>query len=213
MSLTTLDGLLWAAGFLLNAALLLVLLLRRRFRTLPWFTAWMSFDVLFSGILFGLERANLHHAYTLTYWSGAVIDLVFQVAVVVEIGRAVLRRNGRWVERAGRRFALMGAGSAVLAAAAAFSVHPAARSALSLWTMRGTLFTAVLICLLFTAVIAASQQFGLGWRSYAMREGYGLTIWALTSFVTETLHGFFGSDRYFKTLDYIEMVVWMGALL
>ena len=212
MSFTALDNLLWAAGFLLNAVLLCVLLLRRRYRTLPWFTAWIGFGSLFTILLFVANRLGLHRAYVVTYWSGALVDLAFQVAVVVEIGRIVLRRSGRWVEGAKGRFVAMALGGATLAAALTFAVKPLADGALSLWTMRGNLFTALLICFLFTAVVAASQQLGLGWRNFVMREGYGLTVWALTGFVVETMHGYFGSQRYFKTLDHIEMAVYLGSL-
>jgi len=40
MHFTTLDNVLWAAGFIGNVALLCVLLLRRRWRTFPVFTLY-----------------------------------------------------------------------------------------------------------------------------------------------------------------------------
>ena len=213
MSLTFLDELLWAVGFLLNAALLSVLLGKGRYRVLPWFTTWIGFGILFTVVLFAAQRFGSRHLYTICYWAGAVLDVALQIAVVIEMGRLVLKRSGRWVEGAKGRFLVMAACGTALAAALAWAVKPYAPTALDLWTIRGNLFTAMLICLLFTAVVAASQQFGLGWRTHVMQEGYGLTVWALTGFIVETLHGYFGAVRHFSSLEHTRMMVWFGSLL
>ena len=213
MTLTALDKLLWLAGAILNGALLFVLLYRGRYRVLPWFTTWIAFGSLFTLTLFTVNELGSRHAYAACYWSGAVLDLLFQVAVVVEMGRIVLRRSGRWVEGAKGRFTALACAGAALAALLAWSVKPSATNRFDVLAIRGNLFTAVLICLLFTAVIAASQHFGLGWRSHVMREGYGLTIWALTGFAVETLHGYFGSTRHFYGLEQIRNIVYAGSLL
>ena len=213
MALTTLDKLLWATDAVLNLALFVVLLYRRRYRVLPWFTAWIAFGSLFTLVLFVALRFGSQHLYALCYWSGAVLDLLFQIAVVIEMGRIVLRRSGRWVEGAKGRFAAMALIGTAVAAVLAWSVKPAATDRFDVLAIRGNLFTAVLICILFTAVIAASQHFGLGWRTYVMREGYGLTIWALTGFAVEALHGYFGSVRHFHALEHLRNFVYDGALL
>ncbi len=213
MTLISLENLLWAAGFICNAALLLVLIVRKRYRVLPWFTAWIGFGSLFTILLFTFTRLHAHHAYFVCYWSGAVLDLVFQVAVVIEMGRIVLRRSGQWVEGAKGRFTAMAATAVAIAAGLSFAVKPFGATRFDVWTIRGNLFTAILICFLFTAVVAASQQFGLGWRTLVMREGYGLTVWALTGFLVDTLHGYFGTGWYFTTLDHISMAVYLGSLI
>ena len=213
MKALSLENLLWAAGFICNAALLLVLLARKRYRVLPWFTAWIGFGTLFTTTLFLCSRVGTNHAYAVCYWIGAVLDLILQVTVVIEMGRIVLRRSGQWVEGAKGRFTTMAITGVAIAAGLSFSVKPFAASSFDVWTVRGNLFTAILICFLFTAVVAASQQFGLGWRTLVMREGYGLTVWALTGFLVDTLHGYFGTHWHFNTLDHLNMAVYLGSLL
>lgn len=213
MSLTLLETLLWAAGSLLNAALLCCLLFRRRFRTLPWFTAWIAFGSLFSLFLYLSHTFGPRTLYAVTYWSGAFVDMLFQIAVVLEIGRLVLRRNGQWVEGAGRRLLLAGGAGAVAATVLALGVKPADTAGLDLWTTRGNIFTAILVCTLFTGVVAASQQLGLGWRSHAIRVGYGLTFWALAAFALDSLHGYFGPHRYAKGIDYVEKLAYVASLI
>ena len=109
MKFSLLATVIWAAGFVLNAALLLVLLCKRRYRAVPWFSGWIGFGCLYTITLFIAYRIGSKHLYAVLYWSGAFIDLLFQVAVVLEIARNVLQRSGRWVEGARLRLILMGA--------------------------------------------------------------------------------------------------------
>jgi hypothetical protein len=186
---------LWAAGFVLNTALLLVLLYKRRYRTVPCFTAWCGFGCL----------------YTITLFWG--YSLVLQVAVVLEIARSALRRSGRWVEGARRRLVFMGLIAPIIALGMAWFMTPAAETRLDAWDARGSLFTTILICLLFTAVMVASQQLGLGWRSHIMRESYGLVMWTLVAFVTDTLHAYWRTLGHFTLLENIRIVFFQGALI
>lgn len=213
MNLSLMAILLWAAGFVLNAALLTVLLYRRRYRTVPWFTAWIGFGSVYTLTLFSVYRLGSHHLYTVLYWSGAFIDLLLQVAVVLEIARIVLRRSGRWVEGARARIAVGGGIAPLIAFGMAVAMKPAAETRLDIWDARANLFTTILICLLFTGVMAASQQLGLGWRSHVMREGYGLTVWALVAFATDTLHAYWRTMAHFTALEHVRMVAYLGSLV
>lgn len=213
MSLTLLDTLLWAAGSLLNAALLCVLLLRGRFRTLPWFTTWIAFGSLFNLACYLTRQWGSHGMYAVVYWTGAFVDMLLQIAVILEIARLVLMRRGRWVDGAARRLLIIGALGTGLAASLALADKPVDSTGLVLWSERGNIFAAVIVCSLFTGVVAVSQQLGLGWRSHAIRVGYGLTAWALVAFAVDALHGYFGPHHYAESLNHVQDCVFVASLL
>ncbi len=213
MNFSLVAKVLWTADFTLHAVLLFVLLYRRRYRSVPWFTAWIASEMMFSVASFLSYRFGSHHTYAKVYWSADFLDLLLQVAVVLEIARTVLRRSGRWVEGARVRLVLMGATAPVVALAMAWAMKPAAATRLDSWEARTSLFTTILICLLFTAVMAASQQLGLGWRSHVMREGYGLTVWVLVAFLTDTLHAYWRTAEHFTALEHIRIAVFQASLI
>jgi hypothetical protein len=204
---------LWAAGFVSNTGLLFVLLYKRRYRTVPCFTAWIGFGCLFTITLFLGYRLGSKHLYKVLYWSGAFPDLLLQVAVVLEIAHTVLRRSGRWVDGARRRMIFMGSIAPFIALGMACFMRPAAQTALDGLGARSDLFATILICLLLTTVMVASQQLGLGWRSHIMRESYGLAVWIIVGFVTDTLHAYWRTLGHFTFLENIRGISFLGALI
>jgi hypothetical protein len=85
MNLSHLDLLFWAMSFIGNVALLLVLLLRGRFRNLPIFTALITLNVVRTIALFLIRRHNAQSMYFYTFWSLAVLDVGLQFAIVYEL--------------------------------------------------------------------------------------------------------------------------------
>jgi hypothetical protein len=203
----------WAAGFVLNAALFLVLLYKRRYRSVPWFSGWIGFGCLYTITLFIAYRIGSKQLYAVLYWSGAFIDLLFQIAVVLEIARSVLQRSGRWVEGARVRLILVAAIAPIVGLGMAWFMTPAAETRLDALEARGSLFTTILICLLISSVIAASQHLGLGWKSHIMRESYGLIVWTLVAFITDTLHAYWRTMGHFTALEDVRMVFYQASLI
>ena len=213
MSLSLGATVLWAVGFLLNAVLFFVLVFKRRYRTVPWFTAWMGVELIYTIALFLGYRFASSHTYAVMYWSADFLDVLLQIAVVLEIARAVLKRSGRWVEGSRLSLSLMAATAPVVAFLMAWFMHPAARSSLDAWAARSSLFTTILVCLLFTAVVVASQQLGLGMRSHVMRESYGFIVWNVVAFITDSLHAYWGTLGHFTLLENTRIAVFQAVLL
>lgn len=207
VNLTTMATVLWAAGFVLNAALLVVLLYKRRYRVVPWFTVFIAAGCAYTIALFLGFRFSSKHVYAVIYWSCDFIDLLLQVAVVLEIARIVLQRSGRWVEGARLRLTIMGASAPVIAGVMALLMKPAAETRLDGLYARGSLFATMLVFLLFVSVVAASFQLGLGWQNFAMRVSYGLVIWVSVGFMTDTLHSYWRTLGHFSLLENVHIVV------
>lgn len=213
MNLSLMATMLWAAGFVLNAVLLSVLLYKRRYRIVPWFTAWIGCGCVYTLALFVSYRFGSKGVYALIYWSSDFIDLLLQIAVILEIAAIVLQRSGRWVEGARMRLSIMGATAPLVALGMAWFMKPAAETNLDAWAARTSLFTTVLVLLLFVAVVMASHQLGLGWRSYAMRESYGLFVWAVAAFATDTLHAYWRTLGHFTLLENMRIAVFQIAAI
>src|SRR5260370_38679508 len=175
MNLTTLDNILWAAGFVGHTALLVVLLVRRRWREFPVFTSLIGYQALVTISLFLIFRYGKRESYTLAYWISVVGDFVFQLALIFEIARVVLRPTGTWVRDARSSFIMAGGIGAVVALALCLTVRPLMPSALSVWEVRGNLFTALLMCELFMAMLYASDRLGLQCRNHVLGVAHGLT--------------------------------------
>ena len=211
MNLSLMATVLWVAGFILNAALLFVLLFKRRYRTLPWFTAFIAAGCLYTIALFLGYRYGSKRAYAVIYWSCDFIDLLMQIGVVLEIGRAVMTRSGKWVEGAGSRLVMMGLSAPLIAAIMALLMKPAAETRMDGLYARASLFTTILVFLLFVGVVAASHQLATGWRSHAMRVSYGLVIWVSVGFVTDTLHAYWRTLGHFTLLENVHIVAFQGV--
>ena len=213
MNLSLQATLLWAAGFICNAALLSILIYKGRVRSVPWFTAWISFGILYTIALFTAFRGGSKDLYRILYWGGAFLDLLLQIAVVFEIASYVFRRGGRWVEGARGRLAAVGVAGPIAGGIMAWKMTPAATSQLDALDSRASLFTTVVLCTFFASVLLVSQQVGVGWRTRVLREGYGLIAWALVAFVTDTLHAYWRTVEHFTELEHVRMVAYLGSLV
>lgn len=200
---------LWAAGILCNAALVLILLLKKCWKIVPFFTAWIAFDLVYSTIGVAAYQAN----YTWIYWVCALLDFLLQIAVLLEIGFGVLRRNGQWVEESKRELLPFLICGPILACVLALTMTPSTKSVLQALAARANLFSTILVCSLFTAVVRASQQLGLDWRSFIARISYGLMFWTAVAFFTNTLHAYWRTLWHFQALENIRAAAFQLALL
>lgn len=207
------DNLLWAAGFVGHVALLAVLFARSRWRTFPFFTSLIAYQVLVTLALFLISRYGSHHSYFLAYWLLALGDYCFQVALVFEIARNVLRSTGTWVREAKNDLLLWSTTGTVLAAALCFALSPPSMTGLDLWEVRATLFTSLLTCELFVSVSSLANRFGLRWRSHVMALGQGLAAWAVIAVIGDVAHFATGWRKELAIFDQIRMYVYLAALL
>ena len=209
----TLSNVLWAAGFFGHVALLVVLVVKHRSRGFPVFTALTAFQAFTTILLFLTRRHGSHHLYVQAYWGTGFVDYAFQVALIFEIARVVLRPTNTWVRDARQSFLLGGGLGLLLAAAVAFSLGSPYAKGLDLWDERITLFTSLLTCELFAAMIISANRLGLQWRSHVVALGQGLTVWALISLGSNVFHVLSGWRPDFALYDDIREFAYLGALL
>ena len=210
MTALTLTNVLWAAGFLGHVALLGVLLFRRRVREFPVFTALIAFHVSVTVVLFLTKRHGSHHGYFLAYWGAAFLDYAFQIALIFEIARIVLRPTGTWVSDARRSFLLWSTIGLLFAVLFAITLGSPFNKGLDLWEERITLFTSLLTCEVFAAMLLTANRLGLQWRSHVVALGQGLTLWSLLNLGSDVLHVLAGWNRDFALYDGIREFAYPG---
>ena len=213
MSFSTLDDMLWAASFVGHVALACVLFYRGRWREFPVFTSWMTFEALTTAVLYVVHAFGTKKGYTLAYWITGFGDYVFQVAVIYEIARDILRPTGRWVQEARRSFLLWGGLGLIVAAALASQLGQPQAKGLNLWDARITVFTSMLTCELFLAMSTAANRLGLQRRNYLVALGLGLTVWACIGLVEDFAHAALGWDREFGMFGHAHEIVYLLVLV
>ncbi len=213
MHFSSLDDALWAASLIGHVALVIVLLVRRRVRDFPVFTSFVFFEAARTVGLFFVLRYGSKHGYFLSYWITGFADYAFQVALLLEVARDVLRPAGRWILQARTSFFAWGGVGLVLSAALAFQIGPPQARGLDLWDVRITIFTSLLTCELFLAMALVANRLSLQWRSHAVAIGQGLAVFSFVALVEEFGHVILGWDRQFAVFVHARMFVYLSVLV
>ena len=213
MTLSVLDNALWAAGLLGHAALLGVLLLRKRWRLLPVFTLFVAFQVARTCLLFLVLKYGSGHQYFLSYWMTGFLDYVFQLGLIFELAGIALRPTGTWIRDAHTAFIAWSAVGLVLAAGFGMLLHPSELRGLDLWDLRVTVFTSMLTCEVFLSMSFAANRLGLRQGRYEVAIGQGLGFWALISLLEQFAHGILGWDRPFDLFTHLRMGLYIVILV
>ena len=212
MKLPILDTVLWAAGPVLNAALVAVVCLRRRLRTFPVLASWCIFTILSAVAHFVAYRAGSDRTYAIVYWVAEGLDALLQIGVVVEVARTVFQPLGSPLRKSRLWLASVFGCCVLISFAIVLWIHPAAQTQAGVWEIRGDIFTSLVISGMFTLVLMESQRLGLHWRSHVMSIGYGLMVWAALALVIGLLHAYWGTYTHYLGVEHVRMVVYLSIL-
>jgi hypothetical protein len=212
VKLSFLDTVLWAAGPVLNAALVAVMCLRRRLRTFPVLASWCIFTVVSIAALFFTYRIGSDHAYAVAYWIVEGLDALFQIGVVIEVARTVFQPLGSPLRKSRLWLASLIGCCVLISFAIVWWIHPAALTQAGVWEIRGDILTSLVISGMFTLVLIESQRLGLHWRSHVMSIGYGLMVWAVLALIIGLLHGYWGTYSHYLGVEHIRMVTYLSIL-
>lgn len=213
MELSLSARVLWAAGFCELLLLVLVLIVRGRWRTFPFFSAYICFQTIETIGLYSIHRFGGAQVYFWAFWIGAIVDLGLQIAVVFELAKSVLKPTGTWVRDAHRMFLLLGLAGAIIAAAITYGVNPTVPDSLDNWIEKGNLFAALLNVQLFVAMGLASTRLGLAWRHHVMGIATGWAIWAVVGLFVEAAYSYFGTNWRGVALDDVRIVAYQIATI
>lgn len=212
MHLSELDLLFWAMSFIVNVALLLVLLLRGRFRNLPLFTALIALNVVRTIALYLIRRHNAQSTYFYMFWSLAVLDVGLQFGIVYELSSKVFRPMGEWAPDIRKRFPLWVTASVILTSLLTMVPKPASHFWIQELILRGSFFSAALMSELFVGMIALSAAAGLTWSSHTAKIASGFTVYSVATLILETVNtwlGLGGRGHSYDDLSRIRIAIYL----
>ena len=213
MRFPILENVLWGAGFAANLALLAVLLIKKRARQFPIFTAYVGYEIAETVILVFVSAGGNQHIYFRAYWGLALGDYVLQLAIIYEIAREVLRPTGTWIRDARTMFFMWSALGALIAAGMSSSFSPPGRLGIELWAERSSLFTSILTCEVFLAMSVSANRLGLPWGSHVMALGEGLTFWAAIALASDVANLATDWRKDLSAFDIARTVAYLSATI
>jgi len=195
MHLTDLDFLFWTAGFGAHLILFYVLLIHRRYREFPIFSAFILSNIVRTVALYFVERHGSKASYFYSFWSLGLLDTALQLAVVYEMYFRTFRPLGQWARDI--RGALSWLLVAILAVAAGLTwlAVPPVRLWMQAVVIRSNFFSSVCLSELFVGMIVLSVKSGLPWKSHVARISQGLGVYSGIDLLIETGHSYFGVGR------------------
>jgi len=215
MRLTSLDFLLWAAGFVAQLALLFVLWYRRRARAFPYFTALITLNVVRTTVLYFVLHHGTKAGYAYSYWSAAILDVILQLCVVYEVASRVFRPLDVWARDVRGKFAWLAGLSLSVASGLSWLESPPARTWMQAFATKGNLFAAALQSELFVAMMALSISARLPWKTHVAKIAQALGAYSLLGVLIETGHSYFGVGRElpaFIVLSHLRMAAYLACV-
>jgi hypothetical protein len=213
MNLSVPDLALWVAGFLGNAALFAILIVRRRWREFLAFTALTGFETVANPLLYAVFEYGSKIWYSRIYWSTVVLEFLLQLGVIWGAARIVMRPTGTWLRDARKQFILAGTAGLLLAAVFAWMLTPPLPTLTARLESGSSLFTSLVVCELFVLMLLTAKRLGLGFRNHVFALVTGWSVWVITAMVVDLLHGYYGTNSYYDELDNLRKAAYFAALL
>lgn len=213
MTFASWQNAIWLFGFLCHLGLFSVLVIKRHWHRYPTFVTLIGYEIARSIVLFVTSQYLSEVASGRTYLSLEFGDYVLQAALVLEMARAVLCPNGRWIHQTRSLFFAWSAGGATLAAALCMAAYSPSHSPGALWEARADLFTTIFTSELFLSLLLVATRLRLLWSSRVMALGGGLGAWCVASLAGDAVDVLTASKGIRTTTDALRMVVYLGAVL
>ncbi|MGB7986069.1 MAG: hypothetical protein WCF54_12960 [Terracidiphilus sp.] len=213
MKLSELDWLFIVATLLGNSFLFAVLMIRRRWKSFSVFSAFMGFEAGMNPILYVLYLYGSNGLYGKFYWSCVLIEFLFQLAIIWEIARIVMRPTGTWLHDARKQFILAGGVGLLLAAVFAWVLNPPASNLRVGLETGSSFFTSLVVCELFVVMLLTAKRLGLGFRNHVFALVIGWSGWVMTAMMVDMLHGYYGVQFHYSDLENVRKVAYLAALL
>ena len=187
-AVTVLDSILFAAGYVVEAAILLLLFYKRVYKDFPIFCAYVAVGIVSDTAQYFLVR-HYPNSDLRIYLIAAIIDSLFQFGVLVEVSMAVLRPVRSSLPR-GAIFAV-----GILIALFCAIIWPFTKTPDfdrltfdSQMIVHFDLTFSVMRILFFLAIAGCSQLLSIGWRDRELQIATGLGFFSLISLTVAMLH-------------------------
>lgn len=209
MTLDSIDLALWLLAVLLEGAILAIVLWRRTYRTLPVFACFLGWCLLSDAGMAAMQR--IPNAYLPATLVNMTVDALFQIAILAEIGRAVVRYN-RTAPPSRVILFLLGGLAAVVAMLLNWWRVPGDRPLLNLIYIVLLQFLATLRLVFLLTLVWWTSLFKLRWHPRELRMVTGLGLYILVTFLVVVLHTRNMASMQYHWLDQLLVASYLSAL-
>lgn len=207
------DNLFSIVGFLTEIAVIGMLVYRRVWRRLPVFLVYCVWALLSDAAAFTLKLA-LPQSYGIRFYiSTTLVDLSFQLSVLVELAWSVLRPLRRGLSR--RAFLvvaafILGVGAAIWPFSGADGIDLPSRAWRLVLQLQQTV--SILRVLFFLGLATCSHLLGLGWRDRELQVASGFGFYSLVSLGVAAANAHLETAAQYKQLYWAVAFSFLGSL-
>lgn len=179
MQHVTIDGVLWTVTLVAHAALVYLMIRKGSSRDYPILLSYFIFNLVEDPLAWTLQHARIYPTF---YFTITVLDYVFQLLIILEIGRNVFRPAKRSLPF--RLWPIVTGGilvCAILAATFSPQLQANGNDETTHVLLRVTLGLAILKLLLFAGMAGFAQFLGIGWKDRVLRLASGLAFYGAVS--------------------------------
>jgi hypothetical protein len=209
VKLDSIDLTLWLFAVLLEGAVLGLVLWRRVYRSLPVFSCFLVWCLLSDAGMAAVE--HLPNAYLSATLVNITIDALFQIAILAELGRAVVRHN-RTDPPSRVVLFLLTCVAAVLAMLLNRWKVPTEWPLLNLVYIVLLQFLATLRLVFLLTLVWWSSLLKLRWHQRDLRILTGLGLYILVTFLVVVLHAHNMNGMQYHWLDQLLVASYLWAL-
>jgi hypothetical protein len=212
-SVASADSILAISGIAAETLVLLLLVFRRVYRTLPVFTLYLAWSLL-SDLGQSAAANRYPSAAFAIYLVSSAIDSLFQFGVLFELSRSVLRPVAKFLPR---WTPLAVAGLIILICAAIWpftqsSIFTTFNSQQRLLVHLTQTFS-ILRVLFFLVLAGCSQLLSIGWRDRELQIATGLGFFSMVSIAVSVLHTRVALYPQYHRMDQIVAASYVCSLL
>jgi hypothetical protein len=200
------DRFAWAAGFVGEILLLIVLFVRRRTASLPVFTTYIAFQVVRSAVLFFIFYHCPFSGYQHWYWKMGFLEEAIELGVIYEIAVHVFCPTGVWARDVRATFVNLVGGGTAVALVLALVAQPAAPHPIQTFILRSDLFASVLMSELFVGMMVLSRTAGLPWKTHTARIAQAFGTLSIVWVILNTISNFVGLSREHHTYTQLSRI-------
>jgi hypothetical protein len=179
----TVDGVLQAVTLVAQAALAYLMIKKKSSRDYPILLTYMFFNLVEDPLAWSLQHARFYPKF---YFTFMVLDYLFQLLIVLETGRNVLRPSKRSLPF--RLWPVVTGGilvCAILAATFSPQVQSGGNGVAAHSLLRVALGLAMLKLLLFAGMAGFAQFLGITWRSRVLQLASALAFYGAVSLLVQ----------------------------
>ncbi len=198
------DTILWLAGLVSEAIVVALCLRRRMFSETPFFCTYIVWSLLVDLVFYYLRQALTVEKFFLAYIPEMLIDAVFQFAVLVELGWAVLKPIRSSLPK---HSAIVLSGLILLSGALIWPIAawtlPRDLGPIGHFYIHLTQTLAALRVVIFVALAGFSQMLSIGWRNRELQIATGLGIYSIFRLAVSLIHTHAAFDLRYEVLEQI----------